>query len=211
MMLVIVAGSLPMTVTAADNPDVVKGSNFGLFPGKYTKDGKSFLYTTEGGYEDGLTKFHVYDEDVQLVKEFEPVKYPACECKSYSQRRAYQYEYAEAYYTDWGNMLEINGETEGLSLEQVQSYASDYWGRGVTVLEKNTLRDIILNMAATGPSVGDTMRAATGVRSENGKHPGIMDGRLPLMLIVSVFILNPEVMTDGMISRAVSSVTIITI
>lgn len=132
IMLVIEAGWLPLN--ASGTPDVLKAPGFSVFPGKYTKDGKSFLYTYEED-DDVINRFNVYGEDMQLVKVIEPVKSPALESKYYVQRRNYAYEYVVPVgdASVWNHVVDIDGTTTGLSIEQVQNYAVSVFGLGEIV------------------------------------------------------------------------------
>lgn len=131
MMLAIGAGSFPMA--AANTPEVLKTSYFSVFPGKYTKDGKSFLYTYQRNEDDMVDGFHIYDENIKLVKEIGPINLPEYECKYYTQERNYAYEFVETYYDEYlfGDVVEINGVTTGLSIEQVLNYTLALYGHGV--------------------------------------------------------------------------------
>ena len=129
MMLAIGAGYLPLN--AAGTPEVLKAEYFSVFPGKYSKDGKSILYTY-GRENDVINRFNVYDEDLQPVKVIEPVKLPALESKNYVQSRKDGYELVEPMGQEYvnGEAVEINGSTTGLSIERVQGYIFAIYGSG---------------------------------------------------------------------------------
>ena len=64
--MIFVIGSGWQSLNASGAPDVLKAYGFNVFPGKYTKDGKSFLNTYEGE-DEAINRFNVYDEDMQPV------------------------------------------------------------------------------------------------------------------------------------------------
>ena len=127
MMFVAGAGWLP--VLADEATQILKTKNFCIFPGKYTKDGKSFL-STYVEEDDIINRFNVYDEDMQPVKVIEPVKLPAVESKYYIQDRRDGYEYIEPRGQEYVEyvVLEIDDHTTGLSIEQVRNYVDDRYG-----------------------------------------------------------------------------------
>ena len=129
MMLVAGAGWLPVSADEASH--ILNTKNFSIFPGKYTKDGKSFL-STYVEEDDMINRFNVYDEDMQLIKVIEPLKLPALESKYYIQDRRDGYEYIEPLdqeYVEYA-VLEIDGSTTGLSIERVRNYVNDQSGFG---------------------------------------------------------------------------------
>lgn len=127
MMLAIGAGYHPLHATGT--PEALKAEYFSVFPGKYTKDGKSILYTY-GREDDVINRFYVYDEDLQLIKEFEPVKGYETEIKEYRQERMYGYEIITPVGLDsWDTPLEINGQSDGLSIDRVCNYLMAMYGQ----------------------------------------------------------------------------------
>ena len=129
MMSVVGAGCLP--ISADDTPEVLKTTNFSIFPGKHMKDGKSFL-STYVKEDDIINRFNVYDEDMKLIKVIEPVRLPSLESKYYIQDRNDGYEYIEPRGQEDVEyvVLEIDGSTTGLSIEQVRKCINDRYGSG---------------------------------------------------------------------------------
>ena len=129
MMFLAGAGWLP--VSADETPQILNTKNFSIFPGKYTKDGKSFL-STYVEEDDMINRFNIYDEDMQLIKVIEPLKLPALESKYYVQDRRDGYEYIEPLDQEYVEyvVLEIDGSTTGLSIERVRNYVNDQSGFG---------------------------------------------------------------------------------
>ena len=148
MLLSVGAGSLPLA--ASDSPEMLRASYFSVFPGKYSKDGKPFLFTYQRN-DDVIDRFYVYDEDMQLIKEIEPLKVPPCVSKYFSQRRSDAYEYLEPSGSEstYG-ILDINGETTGLSIERVQSYIFALNGRGEIATLPDGTNVIALNFYDEG-------------------------------------------------------------
>ncbi len=128
----ILSAAVSVPIQASETPVVLPQTTyFSVYPGMLTKDGESFLYTytRNGGVID---RFYVYGEDMQLIKEIEPVKFPVLESVTYTQERIYAYESIAPDRLDQWNFepLEINGQSEGLSIERVQAYLFAQFSQG---------------------------------------------------------------------------------
>ncbi len=90
-----------------------------ILPGVFTTDGKSSIYF-EDDEEAGISTFTVYDENFKEVNNFSTVRGQKVEEVEYSQTREYCYKkvvQSDIYYNNY--ILEINGQTEGLTINQV--------------------------------------------------------------------------------------------
>ncbi|MDE5793642.1 MAG: T9SS type A sorting domain-containing protein [Muribaculaceae bacterium] len=115
-----------MSVCAITPETTVFGSWPGLIPAEWSKDGKSFVYFED--YDDLSHEpihFTIYDENFQLYKDFNTVPMTEYTSTYTVEVREYCYQNAESYgseyYTGY-DIININGETTGLSIERVQSY-----------------------------------------------------------------------------------------
>lgn len=109
-----------MSICAITPETTVAGNWPDLIPAEWSKDGKSFVCYYDDHDLNG--HFTIYDENFQLYKE---INVPQIEYTStYSiQTRAYCFKVelnGSEYET--GEIININGETTGLTIERVQSY-----------------------------------------------------------------------------------------
>lgn len=142
-----------LLASAAKEVTTVPSDQFNILPGYFAKDGKSMVYfeDVENSDDSRVGKFSIYDEDFSLVKSFVTLPIPDYVSEHYSQSRYEGYMTVDSIalqHVNWGDVLEINGESYDLSIERVQSYVYAIYGKGeiaTLVSSDNTYQVVALS------------------------------------------------------------------
>ena len=121
LMSMLLATACGATSFATDVVTILPDHSFYMLPAEIANDGKAFIYdySREDG-ETNTTRFYIYDEDFQLAKEFVTIPGTPNGYSYQIQGRENIPVSATIHYEDQrSEILEINGASEGLTIENV--------------------------------------------------------------------------------------------
>ncbi|MCM1076329.1 MAG: T9SS type A sorting domain-containing protein [Bacteroides sp.] len=102
-----------------------------VIPTEYTVKNQPMVYTYTGNNDSETREFTVFDENFQEIKTFTTAPIPSLAGKEYIQERQYAYRDLTVVYTgETGDVINIDGNTEGISIEQALELVRMNCGRG---------------------------------------------------------------------------------